>query len=354
MKKFLALVLVLALMAALLCACSSSKEATPAETTPASTDATATTTEPAETTEAKDGKKIVYVSRNLNDMYAAFLVKVFENKIATDYPDWSMEVLDLQEDFSKSPDFIENAITMGADGIIGQFMNVNPVDTARKVGEENGVPVVAFDALYPESVGALAMVNADNYRMGHMIGELAAELLPENGRVAILSIGRKMDVVVQRDEGIADALAELRPDVEILDIGDVDFDKNVGIQIATDWITQYGQLDGILGDSDTCALAAIEAYRAAGLDLDKTVFIGLDGGSDACNAIKNGELDGSVLQSAEQYAELTLKICADTFDGKIDPASGTDQPSLIIDPVMITAENVDEYIALYTEFGLMK
>ena len=80
MKKFLALVLVLALMAALLCACSSSKEATPAETTPASTDATATTTEPAETTEAKDGKKIVYVSRNLNDMYAAFLVKVFENR----------------------------------------------------------------------------------------------------------------------------------------------------------------------------------------------------------------------------------------------------------------------------------
>lgn len=61
-----------------------------------------------------------------------------------------------------------------------------------------------------------------------------------------------------------------------------------------------------------------------------------------------------MLQSAEQYAELTLKICADTFDGKIDPASGTDQPSLIIDPVMITAENVDEYIALYAEFGLMK
>ena len=49
--------------------------------------------------------------------------------------------------------------------------------------------------------------------------------------------------------------------------------ETFGIQIATDWITQYGQLDGILGDSDTCALAAIEAYRAAGLDLSKTTFI---------------------------------------------------------------------------------
>lgn len=346
MKKFLAVMVALTLMVSMLCACNGSASKEETNVPPVENE---------ENLDIKDqNKKIVYVSRNLNDMYAAFLVKVFEAKIASDYPGWTMETLDLQEDFSKSPDFIENAVTMGADGIIGQFMNVNPVDTVRKVGEEKGIPVVAFDALYPESVGSLAMVNADNYRMGYMIGELAAELLPENGRAAILSIGRKMDVVVQRDDGIADALADLRPDVQILDIGDIDFDKNVGIQIATDWITQYGQLDGILGDSDTCALAAIEAYRAAGLDLNETVFIGLDGGSDACNAIKNGELNGSVLQSAEQYAELTLQICADTFEGKIDAASGTDQPSLTIDPVMITAENVDEYIELYTTFGLMK
>ena len=142
-------------------------------------------------------------------------------------------------------------------------------------------------------------------------------------------------------------------DVEIVDIGDVDFDKNKGIQITTDWLTQYGELDGILGDSDTCALAAIEAYRAAGLNPEDYVFIGLDGGSDACNAILAGELDGSVLQSAEQYAELTLQICADTFTGKIDAASDTDQPSLVIDPVMITPENVGEFVDLYKEYGLM-
>ena len=351
MKRVLAILLVLTLTMATLCACSSSNSGNQGNTGNSS----GQTDEGDQDVAVKDqNRKIVYVSRNLNDMYAAFLVKVFEAKIASDYPGWTMETLDLQEDFTKSPDFIENAVTMGADAVIGQFMTVNPVDAARKVGEENGIEVVAFDAWYPESVGSLAMVNADNYKMGYMIGELAAEKLPENGRVAILSVGRKMEVVVQRDDGIADALAELRPDVEILDIGDIDFDKNTGIQITTDWITQYGQLDGILGDSDTCALAAIEAYRAAGLDLSKTVFIGLDGGSDACNAIKNGELTGSVLQSAEQYAELTLQICADSFEGKIDPASSTDQPSLTLDPVMITADNVDEYIELYTEYGLMK
>ena len=51
---------------------------------------------------------------------------------------------------------------------------------------------------------------------------------------------------------------------------------------------------------------------------------------------------------------LTLQICADAFEGKIDPADGENQPSLTIDPIMITSENVDEYIELYTKYGLMK
>lgn len=356
MKKLVALTLAVAMLFALT-ACGSTPAAETAEPDSTQADDPAASTPEAPDTEDADvahqSKKIVYVSRNLNDMYATFLVKVFEAKIAEFYPGWEMTTLDLQEDFTKSSEFIYNAVTMGADGIIGQFMSVNPVDAARDVGENNGIPVVTFDALYPESVGSLAMVNADNYKMGHLIGEYAAEILPENARVAILSIGRKMDIVVDRDDGIADALAELRPDVEIVDIGDTDFDKNVGIQITSDWLTQYGVLDGILGDSDTCALAAIEAYRAAGYDPKDYVFIGLDGGSDACNAMLAGELDGSVLQSAEQYAELTLKICADTFEGKIDPASATEQPSLTIDPIMITPENVDEYVTLYKSYGLM-
>lgn len=350
MKKLVAFILTAAMLF-----CLASCGAAPADDAPPAGDATPSgDADPSDELDiAHQPKKIVYVSRNLNDMYAAFLVKVFEQKIEELYPGWEMTTLDVQEDFTKSSEFIYNAVTMGADGIIGQFMSVNPVDAAREVGETNGVPVVAFDALYPESVGSLAMVNADNYKMGQYIGEYAAEILPENARVCILSIGRKMDVVLQRDDGIADVLAEKRPDVEILDIGDVDFDKNVGIQITSDWLTQYGVLDGILCDSDTCALAAIEAYRAAGLDPKDYVFIGLDGGSDACNAILEGELDGSVLQSAEEYAELTLQICADTFEGKIDPASSTDQPSLTITPVMITSENVDEYVELYKNYGLM-
>lgn len=336
-KKLTALLLAAVMLIAILSACSGNS--------------------PADKGSAKDPKdekkKIVFIARDLSDMYCTFLNSMFQNVIDQEYSNWTLTVIDNSSDASKNPESIENAVAMGADAIVGQLSNVNPVDAAR-VAAQDGVPVIAFDALYEESIGKLAMVNVDNYDMGYLIGELAAQKIPENGKAAILSIARSYPVVIDRDNGIADGLAKTRSDVEIVDIGDINFDKNTGIQITTDWITQYGQLDAILGDSDTCALAAIEAFRAAGLDISKTTFIGLDGGSDACYSISRGELTGSVLQSAEEYARTCLDLCYQYFKGEIDVMSETDQPNVSISPVMITAENVDEYIALYKQYGLMK
>ncbi len=341
MKKLISVLLVLSLVLALLCGC-------------AAQDQPEQTKDPVGATDPKDQeKKIVFLARDVSDMYCTFLTNMFQNVIDTEYSNWTLEIIDLAGDPSKNIEAIENAVSMGADAIVGQLSNVNPVSAAHAAGLE-GVPVIAFDALYEDSIGALAMVNVDNYDMGYLIGKLAAEKIPENGKVAILSIARSYPVVLDRDQGIEDGLKETRKDVEIVDIGDINFDKNTGIQIATDWITQYGQLDGILGDSDTCALAAIEAYRAAGLDLSKTTFIGLDAGSDACYSISKGEMTGSVLQSAEEYAKTCLSLCYKYFTGELDAASETEQPNISISPVMVTAENVDEYIDLYKEYGLMQ
>lgn len=67
-----------------------------------------------------------------------------------------------------------------------------------------------------------------------------------------------------------------------------------------------------------------------------------------------GEMAGSVLQSANEYASKSLDICQQYFDGKIDMKSTTEQPHITITPVLITSDNVDEYIEMYTEAGVMK
>ncbi len=335
-KNLMSFIIAAALVSIFCCACTSNSN----------------NTEVSNEASKDETKNIVFVSRGMSDMYAAFVAESFENVAKKDYPNYKVTILDLDDDFSKNGDFIDTAISMGADAVVGQFLLVDPVDAARRALEE-GVPVVCIDELHEDSYGKFAQVTADNYAIGEMVAEAAAEVLPENAKVGIISITTS-PITVQRDSGIRDKLAELRADVEIVDQADCDYDKNTAIQIATDWITEYGQLDGILGDSDTCALGAIEAYRAAGLDISKTVFYGVDGGSDGCYSIKQGEMAGSVLQSANEYASKSLDICQQYFDGKIDMKSTTEQPHITITPVLITSDNVDEYIEMYTEAGVMK
>ena len=107
-KKWLVMLLAVATSMSLMYGCgfsdSGQKEETETETQKqAASDNGDGAEEAADTGDVREqNRKIVYISRNLNDMYAAFLVKIFETKIDTDYPGWEMEVLDLQEDFAKT------------------------------------------------------------------------------------------------------------------------------------------------------------------------------------------------------------------------------------------------------------
>ena len=96
--------------------------------------------------------------------------------------------------------------------LLAEFLLVDPVDAARRALEE-GVPVVCIDELHEDSYGKFAQVTADNYAIGEMVAEAAAEVLPENAKVGIISITTS-PITVQRDSGIRDKLAELRADVE--------------------------------------------------------------------------------------------------------------------------------------------
>ena len=95
-------------------------------------------------------------------MYAAFVAESFENVAKKDYPNYKVTILDLDDDFSKNGDFIDTAISMGADAVVGQFLLVDPVDAARRALEQ-GVPVVCIDELHEDSYGKFAQVTADNY-----------------------------------------------------------------------------------------------------------------------------------------------------------------------------------------------
>jgi putative xylitol transport system substrate-binding protein len=74
------------------------------------------------------------------------------------------------------------------------------------------------------------------------------------------------------------------------------------------WLTGHpGQINGIIGENDEMALGAIKALQAANIDPASMAIAGIDGVSDAINAVKDGQM-ASILQDANAQAQGALDL----------------------------------------------
>ena len=65
------------------------------------------------------------------------------------------------------------------------------------------------------------------------------------------------------------------------------------------------------------ALGAVEAYRKSGYDSSNwPVIFGIDGLDDALDAIKSGEMQGTVYNDKEDQAMQMTKLAVEIFQGK--------------------------------------
>lgn len=304
-----------------------------------------------EGTEKAEGETYdVAVIVRLTDMYGAWL-KVAYEAAEKDFPNLNITVMDHQSDNAKLVECMENAVQQQYDFIVVQTVLGNFEDSFKRAVDA-GIPVVSINC-YQEWVDQYAaQVYCDEYKLGLAIGERAAEELPENAQVVILDGPAGLLLSEQRHDGIVDGL-NTRDDITILDNQDANFEKDTAMDKTEDWIQAFnGEIDGVLAASDSEALGAVEAFKSSGIDLKDVHIYGIDGLTDACNAITNGEMSASTLQDATQYPALSLKLITDHINGDIDLFKDLDQTTF--DPALIDSSNVKEQLEFYKEQGLVE
>ncbi len=124
------------------------------------------------------------------------------------------------------------------------------------------------------------------------------------------------------------------------------------------WLTAHPkQINGVIGQNDEMALGAIEAIKAAGLDVKSFAIAGIDGITDALHAVKAGEMT-SILQDARAQAQGALDLAIfNAKKGDYKPQSDIwttykDMPwndgkekIYNVPWTPVTAENVDQLLA---------
>jgi methyl-galactoside transport system substrate-binding protein len=113
------------------------------------------------------------------------------------------------------------------------------------------------------------------------------------------------------------------------------------------WIKEYGdKIEVVFSNNDDMALGAIQALKDQGVIKNKPIVIGIDGIPKALEAVKNGDMIGTVINDSKKQAnaifDLSYKLAT---NGDINSVQGLEKGKYIrISHTEVTSDNVDSYL----------
>jgi inositol transport system substrate-binding protein len=260
----------------------------------------------------------------------------------------SLQIEDAQNDVAKQLDQINNFVASGVDAII-----VNPVDTSAtqamsNAAESAGIPLV-FVNREPINVDTLpdnqAFVASDERESGTLETKEICRLFKEAGKgeVSVYVIMGELSnqAAVQRTQDIHDVIdsGQCEVKVSIIDRQTSNWMRDQAQNLMTNWLSTGAAFDGVIANNDESAIGAIQAMKAAGIDMKDVVVGGVDATQDALQAMQAGDLDVTVFQDAAGQGQGAL-------DAALKLAKGEAVEQKVYIPFqLVTPANIDQFLA---------
>ena len=195
---------------------------------------------------------------------------------------------------------LENVITSGADAIViasnaGEGANAALADAAGL-----GIPVLTIDTKIP-SDDVVTHLATDNVLGGAlaaeaMVEELTAAGIALEGKVAIVAAVAGVSTIIERDGGFIDKMAEIAPDVEVLDPVYVNNEIELSLTEAENIITREGdELIGIYADNNHTGDGVGRAIKQAGLQ-DSVIVVAFDDDQEELDFLAEGVIKALIIQ----------------------------------------------------------
>lgn len=112
-------------------------------------------------------------------------------------------------------------------------------------------------------------------------------------------------------------------------------------------IDQYGsEIELILSNNDEMALGAVEAYKNAGYrQAERPIIFGIDGLTDALEAVEHGTMQGTVYNDKEDQARMIALLTVALFRGSDIEGYGLEDDIYYMSQYRkVDADNVDTFL----------
>ena len=258
----------------------------------------------------------------------------------------NLQVEDASNDLAKQIDQVSNFVASGVDAII-----VNIVDTSAgaAITEAAGNVPLVFVNRQPDNVDSLPDTQAFVASNEIESGTLEAFEICKNLRAAGKSGGAtgylmngelSNQAAVQRSKDVHDIIGnDMCNFMTLIDEQTANWSRDQAQDLMTNWLSSGEPFDFVIANNDEMAIGAIQAMKAAGIDMADVEVGGVDATQDALVAMQAGDLDVTVFQDAFGQG-------AGSVNTAIALAAGEDVDSKVYIPFqLVTPDNIGNFLS---------
>ncbi len=226
-------------------------------------------------------------------------------------------VYDGQNDASKQPSQVEDAIQKGVSAIIIIPADESSTANALRDAIAQKIPVVTMDRKVNGVDGILSYLVTDNTKGGKLCGEWLEKKMPSGGNVIVMEgiIG----TAPQRERGggfrsVIDPAVNKKSRFTVIDSPVGNFSLAPAEAAMSDMLAKHKKIDAVFAENDTMAVGVVRAIETADRLKDGITVIGFDGAKEAYDLIKQGKMSVTAVQDfvfmgteAVNYVDAFLK-----------------------------------------------
>src|SRR6185295_18391744 len=242
-----------------------------------------------------------------------------------------------EDDRDQQIQVVENFMTRRVSAIVLAPLDsqalVKPVHNAIRAK----VPVVIMDSDL-KSDEYVSFVATDNYKGGRLAGDEMGRLLGGKGNVILLRYAVGSASTEAREAGFLDALRTNYPGIKIISSDQhAGATRELAYQTSQNLLNRFGRdVDGVFCPCEPPTIAMTKALRDIGKGAGKVKMVGFDAGSQSVADLKNGDVQGLVVQNPVFMGYKGVMTMVEHLQGKPVPKR------IDTGVVLVTSENLEQ------------
>ena len=317
--------------------------------------------------EKKEIPKQIYIGVACYDQRDTFLGELLENfkrecrTLEKRGYDISLTIMDAANSQRTQDDQVQEMIGNGCDILCVNLADRTDPSQIITAAQEHDIPIIFFNREPVEEDlmqwDQLYYVGAEAKQSGQMQGQLAADYIKEHPDVDRNHDGKIQYVILEGEMGHQDAIIRTESVAESLKEQGIALEK-LSYQIAnwnraqaqnkmTQLLSQNGnKIELVIANNDDMAVGAIDALKASDLSREEwPVVVGIDGTNVGLEAVKNGEMVGTVYNDKEGQAKGMLELSfALATGGNLEDLNLEDGKYIRMPYAKVGPDDVDEYL----------